>query len=64
VFALTGGLVVAAAWTYDPAKASGLDGALKTLRDQPFGPQLLTAAGAGLVAFGLYGLTEARYRRV
>jgi hypothetical protein len=64
VFALTGGLVVAAAWTYDPAKASGLDGALKTLRDQPFGPLLLTAAGAGLVAFGLYGLTEARYRRV
>jgi hypothetical protein len=64
VFALTGGLVVAAAWTYDPAKASGLDGALKTLRDQPFGPLLLTAAGAGLVAFGLYGLAEARYRRV
>lgn len=64
VFALTGCLVVAAAWTYDPAKASGLDGALKTLRDQPFGPLLLTAAGAGLVAFGLYGLTEARYRRV
>lgn len=64
VFALTGALVVAAAWTFDPAKASGLDGALKTLRDQPFGPLLLTAAGAGLVAFGLYGLAEARYRRV
>jgi hypothetical protein len=64
VFALTGGLVVAAAWTYDPAKASGLDGALKTLRDQPFGPLLLTAAGVGLMAFGLYGLAEARYRRV
>lgn len=64
VFALTGALVVAAAWTFDPAKASGLDGALKTLADQPFGPLLLTAAGAGLVAFGLYGLAEARYRRV
>ncbi len=64
VFALTGGLVVAAAWTYEPAKASGLDGALKTLRDQPFGPLLLTLAGAGLVAFGMYGLAEARYRRV
>jgi hypothetical protein len=64
VFALAGGLVVAAAWTYDPAKASGLDGALKTLRDQPFGPLLLTLAGAGLAAFGLYGLAEARYRHV
>lgn len=64
VFALAGGLVVAAAWTYDAHKAGGLDGALKTLRDQPFGPVLLTLAGLGLVAFGLYGLAEARYRRV
>lgn len=64
VFALAGGLVVAAAWTYDANKAGGLDGALKTLRDQPFGPVLLTLAGLGLVAFGLYGLAEARYRRV
>ncbi|PVU81186.1 hypothetical protein DDP54_17795 [Cellulomonas sp. WB94] len=64
VFALAGALVVAAAWTYDPDKAGGLDGALKTLRDQPFGPVLLTLVGLGLVAFGLYGLAEARYRRV
>lgn len=64
VFALTGALVVAAAWTYDANKAGGLDGALKTLRDQPFGPVLLALVGLGLVAFGLYGLAEARYRRV
>jgi hypothetical protein len=64
VFALAGGLVVAAAWTYDANKAGGLDGALKTLRDRPFGPVLLTLTGLGLVAFGLCGLAEARYRRV
>ncbi|MGV8977782.1 MAG: DUF1206 domain-containing protein [Cellulomonas sp.] len=64
VFALSGGLVVAAAWTYDASKAGGLDGALKTLRDGPFGPTLLSLVGLGLVAFGLYGLAEARYRRV
>jgi len=56
--------VVSAAWTYDAAKASGLDGALQTLRDRPAGGLLLTLAGAGLVIFGIYGLAEARYRRV
>ena len=64
VFALTGALVVSAAWTYDAAKASGLDGALRTLRDRPSGELLLTLAGAGLAIFGIYGLAEARYRRV
>lgn len=64
VFTLTGALVVAAAVSYDPSKAGGLDGALKTLRDRSFGPLLLTLTGLGLVAFGLYGLVEARYRRV
>ncbi|HEY4992161.1 MAG TPA: DUF1206 domain-containing protein [Nakamurella sp.] len=64
VFALTGVLVVSAAWTYDAAKASGLDGALKTLRDRPYGGLLLGIAAAGLIVFGVYGLAEARYRRV
>jgi len=64
VFALTGVLVASAAWTYNAAKASGLDGALKTLRDQPFGGLLLGLAALGLIAFGVYGLAEARYRRV
>jgi hypothetical protein len=41
VFAITGLLVIAAAWTHDASKATGLDGALKTLRDQPFGGLLL-----------------------
>ncbi len=64
VFALAGALVVVAAWTYDVKKAGGLDTALQTLRDQPFGPWLLAFVGIGLVAFGVYGLSEARYRRV
>ncbi len=63
IFTLTGVLVVSAAWTYKPAKASGLDGALKTLRDRPYGGPLLTVAAAGLIVFGVYGLCEARYRR-
>ncbi|HET9691443.1 MAG TPA: DUF1206 domain-containing protein [Acidimicrobiales bacterium] len=64
VFALAGVLVVEAAVQYNPAKAAGIDGALRSLRDAPAGPWLLGAAAAGLVTFGLYGLAEARWRRV
>jgi hypothetical protein len=64
VFAVAGVLVVVAAWTYDAAKASGLDGALKTLRDRPDGGLVLGLAALGLAMFGVYGLAEARYRRV
>ncbi len=64
VFTLTGVLVASAAWTYDASNVGGLDGALQTLRDRPFGGLLLAVAAAGLIVFGVYGLCEARYRRV
>jgi hypothetical protein len=64
VFALAGGLVIDAAVTFDPAKARGLDEALQTLRDRPYGATLLAAAAVGLLIFGLYGLCEARWRKV
>jgi sulfite exporter TauE/SafE len=41
-----------------------VDKALLTLRNQPFGEFLLILAAAGLIAFGVYGLAEARWRRV
>jgi type IV secretory pathway VirB2 component (pilin) len=64
VFALTGALVIEAAVRYQPAKAGGLDTALKTLRDQPYGKFALIAAALGLIVFGVYGLCEARWRKV
>ena len=64
VFCLVGVLVISAAWTYDPNRAKGIDGALRTLLQQPYGKPLALAAAAGLIAFGVYGLAEARYRRV
>jgi len=64
VFALAGALVVEAAVTYQPAKAGGIDKALLTLRNQPFGEFLLILAALGLIIFGIYGLCEARWRRV
>jgi hypothetical protein len=63
-FALIGVLVVIAAVTYDPSKAQGLDGALRTLAQQPFGAWLLALVAIGFVAYGLYGLAESRLRRV
>jgi hypothetical protein len=47
-----------------PAKAGGIDKALITLRNQPFGEALLILAALGLVVFGVYGLCEARWRKV
>lgn len=64
VFAIAGFLVVLAAWNADPEKAGGVDEAFKTLLEQPFGPALVVGLGLGLVVFGVYGLAEARWRRV
>jgi hypothetical protein len=64
VFALAGALVIDAAVRYQPSKAGGLDSALGTLRDQSFGEFALIAAAVGLIIFGVYGLCEARWRKV
>jgi hypothetical protein len=64
VFALAGVLVIQAAITHDAAKSGGIDKALLTLRHQPFGVVLLAVAALGLVIFGVYGLCEARWRKV
>lgn len=62
--ALVGVLVVAAALSFDPQKASGLDVALKTLAAQPFGPWLLLATALGLLAYGVFCFVDARYHRI
>lgn len=63
-FVMIGGFLVAAAVYHDPGQAQGLDGALATLASQPFGPYLLGLVAAGLAAYGLFALVEARYRRM
>ncbi|MGY0004943.1 DUF1206 domain-containing protein [Micromonospora sp. I033] len=64
VFAVTGLLIVVAAVKYDPEKARGLDAALRTLRDQSYGPVLLALMALGIAAFGVYCFLQSRYRRV
>jgi hypothetical protein len=63
VFMLAGFFVVQAAYDFDPKKARGLDGALRSLADNSAGPWLLGAAALGLIAFGVYGYAEAVWRR-
>ncbi len=64
VFALAGVLVIDAAVTHNASKSGGIDKALLTLRNQPFGEVLMLAAALGLLIFGIYGLCEARWRKV
>jgi len=63
VFGLTGFFVMQAAWNYDTSKARGLDGALRRLAESQGGKIWVSAAGIGLIAFGLFGYAEAAWRR-
>jgi hypothetical protein len=64
VIALAGVLAIAAAITASPKKTTGLDGALRTVAQQAYGPWLIGAAGVGLIAFGLFGLAEGIWSKV
>lgn len=60
-FAVVGGLFVTAAWQSDPQEAQGLDGALQTMLEVPFGRVLLGVVALGFVAYGVYSFARARY---
>jgi hypothetical protein len=64
VFALIGSFLIKAAVNYNPRAAVGLDGALAKILHRSYGPLLLGIVAAGLVAFALYSLTDARYRKI
>jgi Domain of Unknown Function (DUF1206) len=64
VFSLIGIFLVKAALEYDAQEAIGLDGALRKLAAQDYGRFLLGLVAAGLLAYGIFCLFQARYRRV
>jgi hypothetical protein len=64
VFGLIGIFLIKAAIDYNPSKAVGLDGALAKIVHHSYGPVLLGFVAAGLIAFALYSLSDARYRRI
>ena len=64
VLSAAGILLIAATVLDDPAKATGLDGAVKALGSTQFGGLILIVAAAGFAAYGLYSLALTRYSRM
>jgi hypothetical protein len=64
VFGLVGIFLVKASVDYKANEAVGVDGALAKLYDGAYGSWLLGAVAAGLIAFAVFSIMEARYRRI
>jgi Domain of Unknown Function (DUF1206) len=64
VFGLIGIFLIKAAVDFNPRKAVGLDGALAKIVDRSYGPLALGVVALGLIAFALYSLADARYRKI
>lgn len=60
---VVGGLFLLAAIEADPEESTGMDGALKTLAEQPLGTVLLLAVALGLALYGVYSFARARFAR-
>jgi uncharacterized membrane protein YidH (DUF202 family) len=64
LFSMVGLFLFRAAWQHDPSEAIGFDEALAKLAQREGGPLWLGAAAAGLFAYGLFSLAQARYRDI
>ena len=64
VFVMIGFFVIQAAKNYNPQEVKGLDGALLTLAQQPYGKVLLGLMALGLIAYAVYLCLQARYRDI
>ncbi|MBW4934095.1 DUF1206 domain-containing protein [Marinobacter sp. F4206] len=64
VFVVAGNFFVIAAYHLNPREAGGLAEVFDTFGSQRFGAWLIGFVAIGLLAFGIYSLLEAIYRRV
>ncbi len=62
VFIIIGFFVMRAAHQVDSEEVKGLDGALLSLAQQPYGKLLLGIVAFGLIAYAIYLFVQARYR--
>ncbi len=60
---VVGALFIWAAWTYDAESAGGLDNALQTVRNAPFGAIALAAIAGGFACYGVYCFIWAKHAR-
>jgi hypothetical protein len=61
---LVGFFLVRAAITFDPAQATGLDGALRRLAVRPWGAVVVAVVAIGFVAYGVFCLESFTHRRL
>jgi hypothetical protein len=59
--AVIGALFVYAAITHDAEKSAGLDQALSTISQQPFGQVLLALVALGIACYGIFAFARARH---
>jgi hypothetical protein len=64
IIGLIGVFVFIAAVGFDAEESVGVDGALKKVVGQSYGPAMLILVALGLFCFGLFSFVEARYRKV
>ncbi|MBW4693875.1 MAG: DUF1206 domain-containing protein [Lyngbya sp. HA4199-MV5] len=64
VFVVIGFFLLQAARQSNPKQVKGLSGALESLAQQPYGSWVLGLVAIGLIAYGLYYIVQARYRRI
>jgi hypothetical protein len=63
-FTLIGVFALKAARDYNPKDAVGIDGALTRLTHHTYGTTALIIVAIGLIAFGVYSIADARYRKI
>ena len=63
-FLIVAGMLFSGGTRYEPTDPPGLEDALNALQSLPFGAFWLSLVGLGLVAFALYSISEAIWRRI
>lgn len=64
VLSVIGWFLVQVARHVNPPESRGLDKAFDTLANQTYGRWLLAIVAVGLIAYGIFALAEAPYRRM
>jgi hypothetical protein len=64
VFSVIGIIFIHAALRYSPHEVGFFGQALRSLADQPYGIYIIGVLGIGMMAYGMYALVLARYRKI
>lgn len=63
-FGVLGGFLIHSGWTGETSQATGIDGALAQIAQEPFGQALLGIVSLGLFLYGVYEVLEGKNRNI